>query len=135
MEILTYQKNKDNTLYTYDIDGTTSTMNGSIFTAVSSGAPSKFEFSGNKIDSIVPLSKLSSPVSEITDFTVVCNGTAYTLSDKAIFYIKGDDYRYLKAAKSDVISRQNDYTVYAYYDKEEKDGGRIRVVVAVKKPS
>lgn len=129
-----YTDRSNSRTYTYDIDGMVATVNGSIFPAVSSGAPSKFAFSGERLSGIAPLSKFHTPLSEITDFTVTCNGLVYTLSDKAVFYIKGEDYRYLKASKSDLISQQKNYTVYAYYDKDEADGGRIRVLVAVKKP-
>ncbi len=121
--------------YTYDIDGVSTTMNGSIFTSVSTGAPSRFVFSGNAIDSITPLTKLNTYVSQVNDFTVICNGNEYTMSDKVAVYEKNSEYKYLKMSKNDLVDQQEQYNISAYYDKEEKYGGRIRVLVATKKPN
>lgn len=130
-----YNNDSKNRSYTYDIDGVSTTTSGSIFTSVSAYQPSKFVFSGNALDSITPLIKIATPVSQINDFTLLCNSTEYTMSDKVAVYVKNSDYQYLKMAKNDLIDQQEDYTVYAYYDKQEKYGGRIRVLVAVKKNS
>ena len=129
-----YSERSASRSYTYDIDGTVSTMNGSIFTSVSSGAPSRFVFSGNSIDSITPLVKLQTYVSEVKDFSVECAGKEYLMSDKVAVYQKNSEYQYLKMSKSDLMEHQNEYNIYAYYDKAESAGGRIRVLLATKKP-
>lgn len=121
--------------YTFDIDGVVSTMNGSIFPSVSKGAPSRFVFSGNSIDVIAPLNKINAPVSEIKEFSVVCNENEYQMSDKVAVYQKNAEYQYLKMAKSELEEHQDEYNIYAYYDKSEAAGGRIRVLLATKKPN
>ena len=130
-----YNEHSNSRTYTYDIDGVSTTMNGSIFTSVATGAPSRFMFSGNKIDSITPLTKLNISVSKINDFSIECNGTEYLMSDKVAVYQKSADFEYLKMAKSDLMAQQENYHVYAYYDKSQSAGGRIRVLVAVRKPN
>lgn len=130
-----YNERSNMRTYTYDIDGNTTTVNGSIFTSVSTGAPARFVFSGNTIDSITSLFKISSPVSQINDFSVVCNDTEYLMSDRVVVYQKNADYQYLKMAKDDLMEQQDSYTIHAYYDKSQSAGGRIRVLVAVKKPN
>lgn len=121
--------------YTYDIGGVSTTMNGSIFTSVSVGAPARFVFSGNQLDSITPLTKVNQNVSQVNDFTILCGSTEYTLSDKVAVYQKGSDYRYFFMSKTDLMEQQDEYNISAYYDKAEKNGGRIRVLIATKKPN
>lgn len=130
-----YNERSNSRSYTYDIDGVVSTMNGTIFTAVSSGAPSRFVFSGNSIDSIKPLMKLTTFVSEVKEFSVECAGKEYLMSDKVAVYQKNSDYQYMKMSKSDLMEHQDEYNIYAYYDKAESAGGRVRVLLATKKPS
>lgn len=119
--------------YTYDLNGESQTVNANIFTAVSSGAPCKFVFSGNSIDSIKPLSMLKESITKITDFTLISKSQEYKMSDRVVVYEKGSDYKYMKIDKDAFIKNQSNYRVTAYFDRDESAGGRIRVLVAVKK--
>ncbi len=130
-----YNERSNSRSYTYDIDGVTSSMNGSIFTSVATGAPSRFVFSGNSVDSITLLTKLSTLVERINEFSIECDDEEYLMSDKVAVYQKNADYQYMKMSKSDLVERQDEYNIYAYYDKAESAGGRIRVLLATKKPN
>ncbi|MBO5408143.1 MAG: S-layer homology domain-containing protein [Clostridia bacterium] len=119
--------------YTYDINGQTATVNAGIFPSVTSKMPCKFVFSGNSLDIIQPLVKLNGNVSDVTDFSLMCQNRNYQMSDRVVVYEVGSDYKFMKIAKDDFIKRQGEYQVTPYYDKSETAGGRIRVLIVTKK--
>lgn len=120
-------------VYTYDIDGTTSTINtsGTSF-AMETGQPAKFEISNNKLESIIPLNEVQGNVTNVSNAFVEIGGSKYPLSDKAVVYQKTADYKFLKIPLSDIIDSKN-YNISSYLDKSIASGGRIRVLIVTKK--
>lgn len=100
---------------------------------VSSGQPSKFEVDAEKgIIGMQGLTAVSSKVTETDELYAYTKSGKYLLADDVIIYHQvgktGDStgYRY-EIISRDKIDFENSVT--AYYDKTEKSGGRIRVIV------
>lgn len=80
---------------------------------------------------ITSLSRLRSYTGSMTDLTqsyAEINYNKYRLSDKVVVYEKRDISSYSEISINDVIN--SDYDCTFYYDKEESQGGRIRVIIA-----
>lgn len=120
--------------YTYMIDGITHSLKtqGSYFT-VYSGSPVKIIMSGGQALSMTKLSEISGAVSNITESSVTVGKTTYPISDKVSVYLKTSTYDYLIVPIGDIVASPSSYSVKAYVDKEPANGGRVRVIVVMKK--
>jgi hypothetical protein len=121
--------------YTYDIDGTTSTLSTSETSfSIQSGQPAKFEIINNKIESITPLFELQGQVINVSNAFIEIGINKYVISDKITVYQKTSDYKFFKIPFSDIIGNKN-YNILAYVDESVVDGklGRVRVFVVTKK--
>lgn len=68
--------------------------------------------------------------SEITANTAVINGNTYKISDEVqVFY--RDNFLFVQTSLQSVSNSK--YKLTCYYDKAEKEGGRIRVIIAERK--
>ena len=125
---------KANGKYSFDIEGTQSSLStqNSAY-SIYSGQAAQFLVSGNRPTSIKQLEKFNEG-----SFTVKANaiktqsGKEFKLADKVLIYHKTKgykEYQYTIMTISDVLDNTN-YKLSAYYDKEEKFGGRIRVIIA-----
>ena len=125
---------KDARVFTYDIGGTSYTVNGS-YTAVSKGMPAKFEISGGSLSAMKSLLEASGTVESIDNTTVtMSNGKTYTLSDQvAVYSVQTGTFTYKIMPIKDLTNNMDAYNVYAYYDSVDKNGGRVRVLVANEK--
>ena len=74
------------------------------------------------------LKRYPSTVSVLTQTTATIGNTEYKLSDEVVVYEDRGILTYNKISLNDAIN--GDYTYTAYYDKEESNGGRIRVIIA-----
>ena len=118
--------------YQYVIDGVQGTLqtNGSSF-SVYSGSPAMFTYSGGRIYSIQKLTEVSGAVKELSGSTLrYADGTRYDISDADI-YTKDSDNVYIERKTDDISA--DAYTLRAFYDRAPSEGGRIRIVLAVKK--
>lgn len=115
----------DNGQYTVDINGTTSIYSSNI--GQKYRGPSKFIISGNTLKGILPLAEYNSAVSYLTHTTATIANVEYKLSDSVVCYKKSVSSTYQKISLDEAIN--GDYTIRAYYDKAETNGGRIRILV------
>ncbi|MCD8390296.1 MAG: S-layer homology domain-containing protein [Firmicutes bacterium] len=113
------------TSYSIDIDGTAQTYSTSLASSVT--GPAKFVFNGSSLVGVVSMGAYSGTVNELTETTAKIGNIKYTLSDSVVCYKKSPSTKYQKITLSEAQS--GDYTIYAYYDKSEASGGRIRVLV------
>ena len=67
-------------------------------------------------------------MTDLTHSYAEINYNKYKLSDKVVVYEKRDISSYSEISINDVIN--GDYDCTFYYDKEESQGGRIRVIIA-----
>lgn len=60
--------------------------------------------------------------------SITSEGKSYTLASSVEYYIRTNTRDFTLTTREDIL--EGDYTVKAYYDKKEANGGRIRVIVA-----
>ena len=119
--------------YTVDINGAETTVSNSKTYSVYSWQPCKIIYSGNEIETLTPLSKLGTSVKSVTETTCKSGTQEYLLSLSVSAYVRASDYTYMMISLKELIDKQSDYTVYAYYDSLASSGGRIRVLTAIPK--
>ena len=113
--------------YIIDIDGTQYTSSGSSL-SLSMGTPCRVKINDGNIITASSLKRYPSTVSVLTQTTATIGNTEYKLSDEVVVYEDRGILTYNKISLNDAIN--GDYTYTAYYDKEESNGGRIRVIIA-----
>lgn len=84
---------------------------------------------GGKVKSFVPTKQLSGQIKSISGGIVTTQNGQYKLDGNAAAYIEFSGYSYMQTNISE-ISDLSKYTVRAYYDKAEEQGGRIRILIA-----
>ncbi len=122
--------------YTYNIAGVSKTaaVTNTVFN-VTDGSPAKFRFGPlGAPELITGLDKAKGAVTKVTETALTTTGRTYAVSDKATVYLKNYNNEYTVMPISDLMGN-NDYSIEAYYDKDTDKGGRIRVMVAVKRTS
>ncbi len=118
--------------YTFLTNGNESTIatSGKTF-SVGAHTPCKITYSGNQVNAIQPLTRLSSAVSDFGGgFIKTADGEMYDVTSASI-YKKNRDYSYSLLSPTDLST--TDYTIVAYYDKVPSAGGKIRVLIANEK--
>lgn len=114
--------------YTFLIDGQKSTLNTAEALRLSSG-PARFTMDGNNVSAVQPLTELRN-VTAVTDLTVKSAEETHTIWDHAAVYVlRNATYTTMDRSELDV----NAYTIRAYYDQADAQGGRIRVIIAIPK--
>lgn len=118
--------------YTYDIAGTTGTASDVTSSNVQENDPCRIFYSDGAVESISALTMIL--VNSIDDGIVyAANGKQYKISDDVLYYFddySGNAYEYTNL---DDLGDLSKYTLSAFYDKTEDQGGRIRVIVVRKK--
>lgn len=133
--VVTETDNSTSSVYKCNIGGSILTLtkdNGS-YTNISSGDPAAFEVSGGTVVSIKKLSQVSSKITDINGVQIETSSGTYLLSSNVVVYEKsysGSGYKVLPL--SDILESDT-YTLNAYYDKAEANGGRIRIIIATEK--
>ncbi len=116
--------------YTVDSDGTEYRYSGGIYSNLTLITPVKIVVSGNQVQSLSALSKISGKINGINFSHIQIGGIDYKLSDKVAVYVKNSLSNYSVMTLSDLINSWQDYSISVYTDKAEKSGGRIRVIIA-----
>ena len=109
------------------------TLSGSSF-MVSTGDAMKIAPNGQKPELMQSLTEISGQPVVTSTSTLVADKETYQISDKVSVYRQTSSYTtaYTLMPISDIVNNEN-YTLYAYYDKTAEAGGRVRVIVAVDK--
>lgn len=118
--------------YKYIIDGNTGTYQTSgVSYSIGSNAPARFTYSGGKLSGITRLSSIGGTVKSMqSGYLQYTDGTRYDISDADI-YLKGSDYTYSQLKAEDVSTDL--YTLTAYWDKSPASGGKVRIIIAVRR--
>ena len=118
--------------YTIDIGGNVTTMQtNSVVYNVISGQPARISTdSRGRLQSLSALTRLDAVVSKVTTDSVTAGSKKYKLYDKATVYKKDAMGNYTIIPLSDIVNGSQKYQLTAYYDKTEKTGGLIRIIVA-----
>lgn len=111
--------------YVYDVGGTTYTIpNSSTGFRVTTGP---IQLTGPAADPERMYSLTATQSGEIVGNQFVSGNKRYTLSDDVVVYERRGSQYYLSSLAR---AQSGDFTLTAWYDKAESEGGRIRVVVA-----
>lgn len=111
--------------YQYNVNGTSYTIpNSSTRFRVSTGP---IQIIGETADPQRMFSLTATPSGQIQGNQFVAGNRKYTLSDNVIVYEQRGSQYYLSSLGR---AQSGDFTLTAWYDKAETDGGRIRVIIA-----
>lgn len=124
--VISAPENSENPSYTIDIAGKEYTYNGGYYSNIRVTSPVKVEISNGKVGSLSALNVINGSVSGMTENTITVKNTTYTLSDKVVIYKKKGYSNYTVMAKGEL---EEGAKVSIYRDKDEKYGGRIRVII------
>lgn len=114
-------------VYRFDIGGAEMVSMGSYHSDVAVGIPARVRVYGN---TTVPAGSLkrTGTISALTQTTAYIGNTEYKLSDEVAVYEDTGIMRYNLISINDAIN--GNYSLSAYSDKPEEQGGRIRVIIA-----
>lgn len=112
--------------YTFLIDGQKSTMSTNGSSLGLTYGPARFIMSGNQVSSIRALEEIRN-ITSVTSLTIKNADSAHTISDHAAVYVYQND-TYTQLDKNEL--NLDDYSIRAYCDKDDTDGGRVRIIVA-----
>lgn len=110
--------------YVYDTAGTTKTISGSTVYNVKSG-PFMMKTDGEEIDRLTNLTEVK--ITSVEGTTAYAGNRQYAIWDDALVYEVRDGKYYLTSL---ALVTGGDYTLTGWYDKDQTDGGRIRVILA-----
>lgn len=110
--------------YVYDTAGTTHTITGSTVYNVKTG-PFLMKTDGGEIDRFLNLTEVK--LTGLEGTTAYAGNRQYAVWDDALVYEVRDNKYY---PTSLALVAGGDYTLTGYYDKDQTDGGRIRVILA-----
>lgn len=110
--------------YVYDTAGTTHTITGSTVYNVKTG-PFLMKTDGGEIDRFLNLTEVK--LTGLEDTTAYAGNRQYAVWDDVLVYEVRDNKYY---PTSLALVAGGDYTLTGYYDKDQTDGGRIRVILA-----
>ena len=110
--------------YVYDTAGTTKTISGSTVYNVKTG-PFMMKTDGEEIDRLTNLTEVK--ITSVEGTTAYAGNRQYAIWDDALVYEVRDGKYYPTSLA--LVSGGN-YTLTGYYDKDQTDGGRIRVILA-----
>lgn len=110
--------------YVYDTAGTTHTITGSTVYNVKTG-PFLMKTDGGEIDRFLNLTEVK--LTGLEGTTAYAGNRQYAVWDNALVYEVRDNKYY---PTSLALVAGGDYTLTGYYDKDQTDGGRIRVILA-----
>lgn len=80
------------------------------------------------VDEVTPLKAYPSSISDLTHTEATIAGNEYLLSDDVVVYYERGIGEYFQLPIDDAI--EGNYSMTAYYDKRQENGGRIRIIVA-----
>lgn len=109
---------------TVDILGSSHSVSGNIGTK---GTPIKAHKGNGGLSNVSKLNSYGT-IKELSQSAALVNGNTYKLSDGVVVYYKNSSGDILRLTLDEAIS--GDYSLTAYYDRTEKSGGRIRVILA-----
>lgn len=119
------QTNLSGESYILDLNGSTYSYGNIV--KISSGTPVFAYLNGNEVLYIAALKSLGG-ISKLTSTQATVSGTSYKLSDSVLVYRVDNSFNVSRLTLDDAIN--GGYSLSAYYDKAESEGGRIRVIIA-----
>lgn len=110
--------------YVYDAGGTPGTLTGPRVYHLVKG-PFQMKTTGEQVDGFVNLPSVR--IDTVDGTTAYADNRQYAIWDDALVYEVRDGEYYLTSLS---LVTGGDYSLTGYYDKDQSDGGRIRVILA-----
>lgn len=119
--------------YEYIVDGNRYSASGSY--SASRHTAVKIVGSAQKPTSMISINEIKESVSSITADKIVAGDTIHKISDDVNVYKRpsSTSTEYTMTTLDDVIANKNKYKITAFYDKTQKAGGRVRVIIVTEK--
>ncbi len=116
--------------YTYDIGGTSTTVNTSNKAySVSAGRGAKFVMSGGRMETMTNIPGVKGTIQKLTDtYIELSDGEQMLLASDVVAYQVDSYLQYMLIPLSDA-RKMTGRPIYAYYDSDQKHGGRVRIIV------
>ena len=136
--IVTYAKNNSSgnqlsSTYEYIVNGVEGSLNTNTSTYwASSGQAVKIKSDGRQITSMSALTKINATkITDVSGSAITMNENKYIMSDKVQIYVKNSSYGYVYSMLTvdELTEKIDEYTAYAYMDKSNSSGGRVRVII------
>ncbi len=114
--------------------GTTYLSNGSekstgTFFTVKPKTFVRLDLKGSQVNGIHTINS----VGDVKEFTATyikdSKGNVYTISDTVQVYTVDYNFNYNLSTLTEAVTNSSKYSVTAYYDKKDEDGGRVRIIV------
>lgn len=118
--------------YTYLLNGVLHSLATQDSSFKISAGPALIKLSGESVESMSNLSKITNKIRSISETEAVCDGTVekWPVSSKIGVYAISSSNQYVQATMADAIAAfKADSNVSCYYDAEPKNGGQIRIIV------
>ncbi|MDO4270332.1 MAG: S-layer homology domain-containing protein [Eubacteriales bacterium] len=114
--------------YTYLVSGEKKTLSTNGKTLGASYGPARLTIEDGQLSSVRALETVKSP-DTVTQLGVTKDDASYLFSDECAVYLYANA-GYSLLSLTELRNNFSSYNITCYYDKETKDGGRIRIVVA-----
>ena len=112
---------------TYMIDGATKST-GTYFTAKPKTF-GRFDMSNNQLSGFKAINSVDKVTELTAGYLKDSSGKKFTLSDAVQVYYVDYNFSYNKTTLTEAVNNFSKYTVSAYYDTRDSEGGRVRILV------
>ena len=114
--------------YTYLVNGEKQTISTNGKTLGASIGPARLTIKDGQLDSVSALYQIKNPDS-ITQLGVIKDGENWLFWDDCAVYLY-ENSNYSLLSLTELRNNFDAYNITCYYEKDIKDGGRIRIVIA-----
>ena len=114
--------------YTYLLNGEKRTLTTTSMTLGASYGPARLTIKDGQLSAVRALYKIKNPDS-ITQLGVTKDGDSWLFSDECAVYLYQNS-TYSLFSLTELRNNLDKYNITCYYDKDTRDGGRIRIITA-----
>ena len=114
--------------YTYLLNGEKCTLTTMSMTLGASSGPARLTIKDGQLSAVRALYKIKNPDS-ITQLGVTKDGDSWLFSDECAVYLYQNS-TYSLFSLTELRNNLDKYNITCYYDKDTRDGGRIRIITA-----
>lgn len=114
--------------YTYLLNGEKRTLTTMSMTLGASSGPARLTIKDGQLSAVRALYKIKNPDS-ITQLGVTKDGDSWLFSDECAVYLYQNS-TYSLFSLTELRNNLDKYNITCYYDKDTRDGGRIRIITA-----
>ena len=114
--------------YKYLVAGETKTISTNGMTLGASYGPARLTIENGQLSAVRALSKIDDPTA-ITTLSITSDEGTWYFSDTCDVYLYQNS-AYSLLSLTELQNNLSRYNIKAYYDKDTRDGGRVRIIIA-----